>query len=472
MHTTRIAPQSSPQYALTQVSLPAAHSASLYGMRLARLKFVYGSIVLLITAAWLATAWPVSDAFWPMRRAFVMYTGLLAIGSMSAAIVLAARPVQFEPLLGGLDKYYRLHKWLGIGAAMTALAHWLAVSAPRTMAQLGWIEGPRRHRAANAAAGSDAFHALRESAADLGEWAFYLFLVLIVLALWKRVPYRHFFRAHKLMAPVYLVLVYHSVVLMGREYWTAAAGPLMALLLAAGSTAAFASMFGRIGKSRRAVGVIESLAHHRDNAVLDVSVRLDTAWPGHQAGQFAFVEFDRTEGAHPFTISSAWRGDGRLMFGIKGLGDYTRTLPEQLRVGQAVTVEGPYGRFDFRDKGRRQIWIGGGIGIAPFIAGLQQLASREPSANIDLYYSTDAPADDFIDNLRSLAQRAGVRFHLVLPQQEGRLTLDRLAREVPEWQEAEVWFCGPKAFGDAIREAMSARGFNAARFHQELFDMR
>jgi predicted ferric reductase len=39
-----------------------------------------------------------------------------------------------------------------------------------------------------------------------------------------------------------------------------------------------------------------------------------------------------------------------------------------------VTVEGPYDRFDFEDGKRRQIWVGAGIGITPFIVRMKQLA--------------------------------------------------------------------------------------------------
>ena len=194
----------------------------------------------------------------------------------------------------------------------------------------------------------DPFRDWRGLAADLGEWSLYLLLVLVVLALWKRFPYRYFFKTHRLMAGVYLVLIFHAVILMNRSYWTAPIGPVLALLMAGGSVAALTSLFRRIGHWRRATGHVEDVRTYADNAVLEVGVRLETAWPGHEAGQFAFVTFDKSEGAHPFTISSGWGGDGRLTFTIKGIGDYTRKLPELLRVGQAVTIEGPYGRFDFR----------------------------------------------------------------------------------------------------------------------------
>src|SRR5690606_37760064 len=101
-----------------------------------------------------------------------------------------------------------------------------------------------------------------------------------------------------------------------------------------------------------------------------------------------------------FTISSAWRDDGLLRFSIKGLGDYTRSLPARLRVGDGVTVEGPYGRFDFRPNGRPQILVAGGIGITPFLARLQDMAAARaggaPAHEVDLVYSTNAPDPDFI----------------------------------------------------------------------------
>ena len=387
-------------------------------------------------------------------------------------MVLAARVVQFENLLGGLDEFYRLHRWFGVAGAVAAIAHWFAEVGVRWMARQRWLPPRQRPPAPpQPTDGFDPFRDLREPATTLGEIAFYLLLALVLVALWKRVPYRHFLKVHKLLSPVFLVLVFHSVILMDRGYWSAPIGPVVAILMGAGTVAATASLFGRIGKSRRAAGSIESLTYYPENTVLDVTVRLATAWPGHRAGQFAFVDFGGAEGAHPFTITSAWKRDGRLSFSIKGLGDYTRALPEQLFEGQAVTVEGPYGRFDFRGEGR-QIWIGGGIGITPFIAGLEELAERGRNGPVHLIYSTRAPSDAFIDNIRRLAERAGVPFHLIVSPPEPPLTVDRLAEIVPEWMEADVWFCGPRAFGDALADQLQERGFPPGRFHRELFEMR
>ena len=43
---------------------------------------------------------------------------------------------------------------------------------------------------------------------------------------------------------------------------------------------------------------------------------------------------------------------------------------------------------------------------------------------------------------------------------------------VPDWTDASVWFCGPPAFGEAVRNDLVAHGLDRADFHQELFQMR
>lgn len=443
-------------------------------MEITRLKLAFLALAALIAAAWLLSVEPAALAagFWPLRRLLIPFTGALAIGFMAVAVLLAARPAQVESALGGLDKFYRLHKWLGVAGPLVGIAHWLLAIVPPALARHGWLERAPR-RLGPGGGGPNPFRGLREPAAELGEWGLYLLLILVGLALSKRFPYHLFFKTHRLMAPLFLALTFHSVVLAPAAYWRAPIGVLLALLLAGGATAAGLSLFRRIGQSRRAVGEVVGFHLHPGNSVLDVKVRLATAWPGHAAGQFAFLDFEDAEAAHPFTISSAWRGDGRMDFSIKGLGDYTRKAPRTVRVGLAVTVEGPYGRFDFRGApGARQLWVAGGVGITPFVARLQALAEHPGSGPADLIYCTAAPDAGFIGEVRTLAARAGVPLHLVEFQQEGFLTLDKLAARVPRWREGDVWFCGPDAFGRSLGEAMAAAGLPANRFHRELFDMR
>ncbi|HRO59263.1 MAG TPA: ferric reductase-like transmembrane domain-containing protein [Burkholderiaceae bacterium] len=413
---------------------------------------------------------PPSGSLWPLRGTLIRGTGFLAICCMAIAMILAARPVRLEPLLGGLDQFYRLHKRLGVAGALFGLAHWLLEIVPKWMVGQGWLSRPNR----GGAGGSKQvpFESWHDPAKELGEWGLYLILALVVVALWKRVPYRHFARLHRLTPVAYLLLVFHSIVFIPLDWWRSAAGPFAALLMAGGVFAAILSLIGRIGFSRRALGHVESLRRHEDR-VLEVHCQLETPWGGHESGQFVFATFHPNEGAHPFTVVSSWAGDGHLVLAIKGLGDYTKELPDRLAAGDAVVIEGPYGRFNFEGPRERQIWVAGGIGITPFISRMEQLARgssrRRP---VDLFYSTNEPGEPLMTILRDLAARTGVTLHVVVPPRDGYLTADRLSQAVAEPHKAEVWFCGPNAFGDSLRKGLERLGLPTNCFHQEAFEMR
>ena len=443
-----------------------------------RIQWALGGVLLAVLALWLATApfGGLGPGVFALRAPWLQGTGTLAMAAMSVAMVLAARPVFFEPWLGGLDKMYRLHKWLGISALVFAVTHWLWVEAPKWMTELGWLVRPARVARVPSVEPEPAvwalLHGLRDPAEGLGEWAFYALVLLIVLALWKRFPYRRFFQTHRLLPVVYLVLVFHAVVLTSDGSWSQPVGVVMALLMLAGTVAAVIVLFGAVGRSRQAVAEVEAMSLPAGADVLQVDVRLKSRWAGHQAGQFAFVRFDASEGAHPFTITSPWTGDGRLVFLIKGLGDYTRQLPSLLKAGDLLRVEGPYGTFDFAGTHIRQVWVGGGIGITPFIARLQQLALHPDGKAIDLFYTTATPRDGVVARLREAAQAVGARLHVMVDTVDGRLNAERLCAAVPGWRTADVWFCGPAAFGQALRHDLLAKGLPSRDFHQELFNLR
>ena len=76
-----------------------------------RRPFVLVLVVLL--ASWLVSVPPgaltitTPGNYWSLRGALIHGTGLLAIGCMSVAMILAAKPVRLERLLSGLDQFYR-----------------------------------------------------------------------------------------------------------------------------------------------------------------------------------------------------------------------------------------------------------------------------------------------------------------------------------------------------------------------------
>lgn len=439
-------------------------------------------IALWALLAGLTLLWALADSFLPspltyfsLRSVMVQYTGIIAMAAMSVAIILAVRPRPIEPLLGGLDKMYRLHKWLGITALVFASVHWVWAKGTKWAVGWGWLTRPAKGGGPAELGGLEQLlRSQRGLAESLGEWAFYAAVVLIVLALVKRFPYRWFAKTHSLLAVLYLLLVLHTLVLVKFAYWTQPIGIVTALLLLGGSLAALQALFKRIGAQRKVEGEIQRLIEYPELSVLETHIALHDGWPGHQAGQFAFVTSSAAEGAHPYTIASAWNPpQAHISFITKALGDHTRRLPQLLRVGDRVTVEGPYGCFTFEDQKQRQIWIGAGIGITPFVARLKQLAlTPDRQHSIDLFHPSGEYSAAAMAKLRADAAAAGVRLHLLVGNQNGRLSGERLRHEVADWQAASVWFCGPAGFGRALRDDLLAHGLKPQDFHQELFQMR
>ena len=98
--------------------------------------------------------------------------------------------------------------------------------------------------------------------------------------------------------------------------------------------AALMVLLGRVGAGRKVSG--EILEVHRLPAlrVVRTTLRLASGWPGHEAGQFAFVTTHRAEGAHPYTIASHWDPATReITFITKALNGGLRADVVRLRDG-------------------------------------------------------------------------------------------------------------------------------------------
>lgn len=429
----------------------------------------------LVTLAWgaglLVDPGPMAASLpWRIYDQALYLSGLLAIALMSLTMLLATRPAWLEAPLGGLDRLYLTHKWAGILAVAFAATHWLVEMGDdlikSAFGRQGRLSEPHL---------SGLMDLLRDAAEDVGEWGIYLALALLLLTLWRAFPYKAWRYLHRAMPALYLLLAFHTLWLAPTHWWTQPPGLLLAVLLSAGSLASVLSLTGRIGRRRRVRGRIAAVSEIAPG-VTEVVCRLD-GWPGHRPGQFALVTFDRLEGAHPFTIASADQGDGQVRFQIKALGDYTRHLASKLSGGQAVTVEGPYGCFDFQraTPGARQIWVAGGIGVTPFLAWLEALSADPAQApHATLHYCTrDAASDPTAARLRELcATLPSIELRLHDSARGERLTAEQLLPDAPAKPGTDLWFCGPSGLADALRRGLRQAAQGPLRFHQEAFRLR
>jgi len=112
--------------------------------------------------------------FFSFRAVSVQYTGIIGIAMMSLGLLLASRPLWLEKSLNGLDKMYRLHKWLGIGGLILSILHWWLGKGTKWMVGWGWLDKPERHPRPTVELSSweQWIGSQRGRAETLGEWGF------------------------------------------------------------------------------------------------------------------------------------------------------------------------------------------------------------------------------------------------------------------------------------------------------------
>lgn len=416
--------------------------------------------------------YPIKLGAFPIRKELINITGVISFLMMGVIMLLAIRPKWLDRYLG-LDKMYHLHKWVGIWAIVFAGLHYV-IKIGKPVLQFFFEQGQRMKGARPELTGLQGWlDQYVGFAKDVGEYLVYFLLVVLVLTLWNKFSYKIWRYTHKLMAPVFLLLAIHAVVLTPWNYWFQPLGILVGLAVVIGSVCAVISMLGLIGKTSTHAGKV--LEVKQLGNCIEVTCKLSGEWQ-HKAGQYAFFKHDRLEGAHPFTISSADEGDNVVRFSIKALGDYTKYLQNNIHAGDRVEVEGPYGLFDYqRSQSSQQVWIGGGIGITPFIAWVESMIqNNDHETQVDFYYcACNEQEADYANYLKTLCESLpNVRLHVHCSDVAGYLTADKLMQDSNE-KISDIWFCGPSGFAKKLKSDLKERYETVApNFHQEMFQMR
>jgi len=97
-----------------------------------------------------------------------------------------------------------------------------------------------------------------------------------------------------------------------------------------------------------------------------------------------------------------------------------------IEAGRLARIEGPYGRFDFEDGKRRQIWVGAGIGIAPFVAKMRERATLRSGTVVDLFHPTSEASDAALAKMRAAAAAAGVNLHIFVSSRGEKLDASKI----------------------------------------------
>jgi len=188
-----------------------------------------------------------------------------------------------------------------------------------------------------------------------------------------------------------------------------------------------------------------------------------------------------------YSASSAPASLPSVTFTVKRVanGELSAHLVDQLRVGDAIDVEGPSGHFTVRpnaNTSRSILLIGGGSGITPLMSIARSVLSAEKGSKVALVYGNRRESDVIFHRaLHALESEHADRFRIAHVLEEapegwkggrGRLSasnLDLLAGNATSVD--DVFVCGPEPMRALVREWLRSKGVSANRIHEERYTL-
>ncbi|UGU31140.1 ferredoxin reductase [Mycolicibacterium smegmatis] len=126
-----------------------------------------------------------------------------------------------------------------------------------------------------------------------------------------------------------------------------------------------------------------------------------------------------------------------------------------LEPGTVVRLAAPQGNFVMPDPAPASVlFLTAGSGITPVMSMLRTLVRRDQITDIVHLHSAPTESDVLFGSELTALQgtHPGYRLRIRSTRTEGRLDLERIADEVPDWRERQVWACGPEGMlADAER---------------------
>ena len=386
--------------------------------------------------------------FVPLSSLLPASLGALSMTSMALTLILAARWRLVDRLMGGPDKSYGAHRWLGFFAVTGALGHWATAES----------------------FGAGMVPLLAESGEELGTLAAMGLIILTAAAMVRAIPYHLWKASHMLMGPVFLFAAIHtffvaSPLIVGVAPWSLMAAVSLVGLVAWGQT-----LLRKVEPTR----LVTVERAERFEGGIDLTLRAASALPKFKSGQFATISYTSARAeAHPFTIAGG--DDTSRRFVIRAAGDWTDALVETVEVGDQFRLGRGVGRFLPQTHASRteQLWVAGGVGITPFMAALEKM-EPDSNARVTLIHCIRSRASaGALDDIERHAARLPQVDLFVLSDTEGdKLTSARLMEIMRAMRaNSQVYLCGPEGLKALVTNAWNTLG-RTGRVHSERFDFR
>jgi NAD(P)H-flavin reductase len=181
--------------------------------------------------------------------------------------------------------------------------------------------------------------------------------------------------------------------------------------------------------------------------------------------------------AYSIASSPSEKEDLTFLITYKEGGRASRWVDEMLKVGDSITMKGPFGAFTLKENDDKDyVFIGTGSGVVPFRSMILDLIEKEDKRKIDLFFGVRNEECVFWkEEFEELAlKHSNLNFHLCLsqPSSDWNGLSGRVNKVVPEiitdLSNSSVYVCGnPEMVKDLKNSLLLQLGLDRNHLHTE-----
>ncbi|WP_210639477.1 hybrid-cluster NAD(P)-dependent oxidoreductase [Pseudomonas sp. Tri1] len=207
----------------------------------------------------------------------------------------------------------------------------------------------------------------------------------------------------------------------------------------------------------------------------------------YEPGQFITISpvIDGQTVARCYTLSSSPTRPFAFSITVKRVpgGAVSNWLHNNLKPGDSLKASGPAGSFTpVGHPATKLLYLSAGSGVTPLMSMTRAACDMAGNLDIVFVHSARTPTDiifhaeltrmqSAMPGLRVISVCEGLGDTAQWQQPIGRLDLALLSQHVPDFQEREIFTCGPQGYMDAVKSLLREAAFDFSHYHQESFDI-
>jgi glycine betaine catabolism B len=178
----------------------------------------------------------------------------------------------------------------------------------------------------------------------------------------------------------------------------------------------------------------------------------------------------------PFSIASSPEVHDMIELGIEITGGPHTSKIKELKLGDHVTLRGPFGTFVMQGE-KKICYLAGGVGITPFMSMLRWIRDTHQDVQATLFYSCKTKADVlWLGELEMMSNtHPNIRVIITVTREDppnwshekGRINAEMIKNFLPDFSEHTFYSCGSPALIEAMFGILKEMGVSEEKLKRE-----